>query len=76
MSYLSPLSRRPDQSEEELVESVLQLVSLPKTEVRTAVRLPLRSRGRSIVLVEMDSQEERSEVIQHKDDFKKATLFR
>ena len=36
----------PDQSEEQLVESVLRLVNIPQTGVRTALRLPLRTRGR------------------------------
>ncbi len=59
-----------DQTEEQLVESILTLVSIPDTAVRTAVRLPLLSRGKSIVLVEMDSTENRDGVIEHKDELR------
>ncbi len=59
-----------DQTEEQLVESVLRLVSIPDTSVRTAVRLPLLSRGKSVVLVEMDSTENRDDVIEHKDELR------
>ena len=62
-----------DQSDEELVENILQLVNLPQTSVRTALRLPMRARGKSIVLVEMDTPEHQEEVIEHKKDLR---LFR
>ncbi len=62
-----------DQTEEQLVESVLTLVNIPGAAVRTALRLPLRSRGRSIVLVEMDTISHRKEVIDHKDDLRSKT---
>lgn len=64
---------RVDQSDEELVESILQLVNLPQASVRTALRLPMRTRGKSIVLVEMDTPEHQEEVIEHKEDLR---LFR
>ncbi len=35
------------------------------------MRLPLLSRGKSIVLVEMDSTKNRDDVIEHKDDLRK-----
>ena len=44
-----------DQTEEDLVESVLRLVNISETSVRTALRLPLRARGNSLVLVELDT---------------------
>ncbi len=59
-----------DQTEAELVESVLTLVDIPVTSVRTAVRLPLRARGKSIVLVEMDTEKHQKEVIEHKTELR------
>ena len=53
-----------------MVESVLKIVNIPKTAVRTAIRLPLLTRGKSIVLVEMESEEESEEVIENKDNLK------
>lgn len=59
-----------DQSEAELVESVLSLVDIPVTSVRTAVRLPVRTRGKSIVLVEMDTEQHREDVIENKTELR------
>jgi hypothetical protein len=47
--YLGLPEPKPDQTEEMLVESMLKLVNLPQTSVRTAVRLPLLSKGRSVL---------------------------
>lgn len=59
-----------DQTDEELVESLLSLVNLPQTTVRTAVRLPVRTRGKSIVLVEMDTEQHEEEVLDHKEELR------
>ena len=38
---------KPDQTEEMLVEAMLKVVNLPAATVRTAVRLPVKSKVRS-----------------------------
>ena len=62
---------KSDQTEEMLVESMMHLVGLPRTSIRTAVRLPLKSKGRSLVLVEMDTMHHEDKIIKAKADIKK-----
>ena len=53
------------QSEEGLIESILsQTVQIPKSSVRRAVRLPIKSNGKSLVIVEMDTIENEEKVLQ------------
>lgn len=63
-----------DQTEEELVESILEeTVEMPKTSVTKAVRLPMISQGgKSLVMVQMDSHEDELTVLEHKSDIRSA----
>merc|ERR1712223_2249163 len=56
-----------DQTEEELVESFLnKTFDLPQSSVKTAFRLPIRSNGKSVVMVEMDTIENEEKVLNKK----------
>ncbi|TRY78347.1 hypothetical protein TCAL_13572 [Tigriopus californicus] len=59
-----------DQTEEDLVEEVLKLVNISETSVRTALRLPVHGKGKSLVLVELDTSNHREQVIEHKDELR------
>lgn len=59
-----------DQTEEDLVEEVLKLVNISETSVRTALRLPVQSKARSLVLVELDTSNHREQVIEHKNELR------
>lgn len=56
-----------DQSDEDLVESVLKLANIPEASVRRAVRLPMRTRDlKSLVLVELDTKSHQKEVLDNR----------
>lgn len=62
-----------DQSEEELVESILERsAQVPKSSVRTALRMPIKgSNGKSLVIVEMDTLENEEKVLQKRADVRR-----
>jgi hypothetical protein len=64
---------RLDQSETELVESILEKsVKLPRASVRTALRLPItQTNGKSIVIVEMDTMEHEDTILKQKNDIRR-----
>ena len=68
--------RSPDQTEEALVSSILEKTDkMPKTKVRKALRLPMISPNReSLVMVEMDNQEDEKIVLEHNSDIKSSLL--
>ena len=72
--FLGLPEKSVDQTEEELVESILeQTVEMPKTSVIKAVRLPMTSQGgKSLVMVQMDSHEDELTVLEHKSDIRSA----
>jgi len=61
---------KPDQTEEMLVEAMLKVVNLPAATVRTAVRLPVKSKGKSLVLVEVDTLSHEDEILEDKNKVK------
>jgi len=65
-----------DQTEEDLVRSLLEKsVDMPKTSVIKAMRLPMTSQsGKSLVMVQMDSQEDELAVLEHKSDIRSSKL--
>jgi len=65
-----------DQTEEDLVRSILEeTVDMPKTSVIKAVRLPMTSQtGKSLVMVQMDNQEDEIIVLEHKSDIRSSKV--
>lgn len=67
-----------DQTEEDLVSEILSdIVSgLPKSSVRTAIRLPLKQQtsGKSIVLVELDTEEHEDLILKQRNALRGGSL--
>lgn len=67
-----------DQTEEELVSNLLanMVPDLPKNAVRTAIRLPLKQQtnGKSIVLVELDTEEHENLILKKRNSLRKDNL--
>ena len=67
-----------DQTEEQLVSKLLSTMvpELPENSVRTAIRLPLKQQtnGKSIVLVELDTEEHENLILKRRNALRKDSL--